>query len=230
MNKQDRLVALDFETTGFHWGRGDRIIEIGCVEMINGKVTNNYFHTYLNPVTITYLDKEQQEVHGLTIDFLKDKPIFKDVVDDFLKFIGDSPIVIHNSIFDTMFLHQELQRINYKNISNKIIDTVEMARIYLPESKASLNHVCKYFGISLWNREKHGALTDAKLLAQAYPLLVLKSKKQTNLKHIFKAKASFPDPILRYTPQLVILTENDIKKHNNFCDKHGFHDISHLVK
>ena len=162
-----REISLDTETTGLDPHSGHRIVEIGCVEMINHVRTQNHFHIYLNPQRD--MPKEAENVHGLSADFLSDKPLFKSIADAFLEFIGDDPLVIHNAAFDMKFINAELDWIGRPAIPmDRTIDTVVMARKKFPGSPANLDALCKRFGIDLSARAKHGALLDAELLADVY--------------------------------------------------------------
>ena len=162
-----RAIVLDTETTGLDPFSGHRIVEIGCVETIGHVPTGNHFHTYLNPERD--MPKEAENVHGLSAEFLKDKPLFKIVARAFLEFIGDSPLVIHNAAFDLKFLNAELDQIGMPQIDPaRAIDTVLIARKRFPGSPANLDALCKRFNIDLSARTKHGALLDAELLADVY--------------------------------------------------------------
>lgn len=162
-----REICLDTETTGFDPKNGHKIVEIGCVELFNKLPTGKTFHRYLNPQRD--VPQEVVNVHGLTAEFLKDKPLFKDVANDFLKFIRDDPLVIHNAAFDMRFLNAEFAWINYGVIPmTRAIDTLSMAKQKFPGSPASLDALCKRFDIDLSTRSLHGALLDSQLLASVY--------------------------------------------------------------
>ena len=162
-----RQIFLDTETTGLDPKSGHRIIEIACMEMINLVKTNNNFHCYVNPQRDVPI--EAFRIHNISTEFLQDKPLFKDIADDFLKFIGDSPIVIHNAAFDVKFLDFELERIGSRKISNnKIIDSLQIARAKFPGSPASLDALCRRFNIDNTKRTYHGALIDTDLLCDVY--------------------------------------------------------------
>jgi len=164
-----RQVFLDTETTGLNPGQGHRIIEIAAVEVVNRRVTNNHFHVYLNPDR--EIDAAAQEVHGITLEFLQDKPRFKDVVDEFLDFVADAELVIHNAPFDVSFLNSELGRIDRQNLektAGNIIDTLKMAKEMRPGQRNNLDALCRHFGIDNSKRTLHGALLDAELLADVY--------------------------------------------------------------
>jgi len=166
-----REVVLDTETTGLDPADGHRVIEIGCVELNDHFPTGKSFQAYLNPER--EVPAEAQRVHGITDAFLADKPLFSDVADAFLEFLGDAPLVIHNAGFDLKFLNAELARIKREALpAGRAIDTIEMAKIKLPGARYSLDELCKRFGIDLTVREKHGALLDAELTAQVYLELV----------------------------------------------------------
>jgi DNA polymerase-3 subunit epsilon len=162
-----REIVLDTETTGLDPASGHRIVEIGCVEVIGAIRTGNFFHTYLNPERD--MPDEAFRVHGLSSQFLKDKPVFAEKVDEFLEFLADSPLVIHNAGFDMRFINAELGNLGFKPISmERTLDTVILAKKKFPGSPASLDALCKRFEIDLSVRTKHGALLDAELLAEVY--------------------------------------------------------------
>jgi DNA polymerase III subunit epsilon len=162
-----REIILDTETTGLDPASGHRIVEIGCVEVVGGLRTGAVFHSYLNPQRD--VPQEATRVHGISTDFLKDKPLFAEKVDDFLEFIAHDPLVIHNAAFDMRFINAELTACGFSAIPmERAIDTVMMARKKFPGSPASLDALCKRFNIDLSSRTKHGALLDAELLAEVY--------------------------------------------------------------
>ena len=164
-----RQIFLDTETTGLYPDHGHRIIEIAAVEMINRRPTKNHFHVYLNPQR--EIDHAAQEVHGITLDFLQDKPLFDAVVSDFIAFIKEAEVIIHNAPFDVGFLNMELGRIGLQPITtmcDKITDTLKMAKDARPGQRNNLNALCNHFGIDNSRRTLHGALLDAELLAEVY--------------------------------------------------------------
>ncbi len=166
-----REVVLDTETTGLDPETGDRIVEIGAVELWNHLPTGKTFHIYLNPER--NMPEEAQAVHGLTEDFLKDKPLFSQIVDDFLAFIKNSKIVIHNASFDMKFLNAELVLANRSKLPGDIaIDTLGIARKKFPGSPASLDALCRRFNIDNSARTLHGALLDSEILAEVYLELI----------------------------------------------------------
>lgn len=166
-----REIVLDTETTGFDPLTGHRVVEIGCVELINHIATDSHFHRYLNPERD--MPAEAERVHGLSASFLSDKPLFASIVEEMLEFIGDSPIVAHNASFDLGFINAELKRIGRQGLpSERAIDTVMLARRKYPGAQASLDALCRRFAIDTSARDKHGALLDAQLLSKVYLELV----------------------------------------------------------
>ena len=166
-----REIVLDTETTGLNPRTGDRLVEIGCVELDNHVPTGNTYHQYVDPERD--MPDEAFAVHGLSEAFLAKHPIFSEVVDGFLEFIGDSDLVIHNASFDMGFINSELNRIGRPAVDfSRAIDTVQIARCKYPGAQASLDALCRRFEIDLSARTKHGALLDAELLADVYLELV----------------------------------------------------------
>ncbi|KPF73730.1 DNA polymerase III subunit epsilon [alpha proteobacterium AAP81b] len=162
-----REIVFDTETTGIFPGDGHRIVEIGAIEMIDRIVTGRSFHSYIDPCRP--MPKDAQAVHGLSSDFLTGQPIFEMVIDDFLAFIGEDPLVAHNAVFDMEFLNWELKRIKRPVIPHsRAIDTLELARKKHPGGKNTLDGLCARYNIDLSARTKHGALLDAELLARVY--------------------------------------------------------------
>jgi DNA polymerase-3 subunit epsilon len=162
-----REIVLDTETTGLDAGNGDRLIEIGCVEIVNRIPTGREFHRYLNPERD--LHRDAVDVHGLTSEFLQDKPLFKDVADEFLEFIGNAPLVAHNATFDLAFVNAELARLAKPPLRvDRLVDTLALARRRHPAGPNSLDALCKRYGIDNSQRTKHGALMDSLLLASVY--------------------------------------------------------------
>ena len=163
-----REIALDTETTGMDPDEGDRIVEIGCIEMINHLPTGKEYHVYLNPERD--VPAEAVAVHGLTEKFLKDKPVFSQEFTNFLDFIGsDSKLVIHNAAFDMKFLNAELRMVGHPGLKNdRVIDSLTVARKTFPGSPANLDALCRRFQIDLSERDLHGALLDAQLLGAVW--------------------------------------------------------------
>ena len=166
-----REIVLDTETTGLDPLRGDRLVEIGCVEMFNRMPTGQTYHVYINPERD--MPAEAFAVHGLSSAFLADKPLFSHVVDDFLEFIADAPLVIHNASFDISFINAELDRIKRPAIPrDRLVDTLLLARRKHPGVSNRLDDLCSRYSIDNSRRTKHGALLDAELLAEVYVDLV----------------------------------------------------------
>ena len=167
-----REIVFDTETTGLDPFQGDRIVEIGCVELINHVPTGNVYHQYINPERS--MSEEVVAVHGLTEEFLSDKPTFREIADDFLAFIGsDSTLIAHNAPFDMKFLNAELSWVGKDTLSfDRVIDTVVLAKKRFPGSRVNLNELCKKFHIDNSARTFHGALLDSELLAEVYLELI----------------------------------------------------------
>jgi len=162
-----REIVLDTETTGLDPLRGDRLVEIGCVEMLNRMPTGQVFHCHINPQRD--MPAEAFAVHGLSSEFLAGKPLFHEVVEDFLAFIGDAPLVIHNASFDISFINAELDRIKQSPIPrDRLVDTLLLARRKHPGVSNRLDDLCSRYAIDNSRRTKHGALLDAELLAEVY--------------------------------------------------------------
>jgi DNA polymerase-3 subunit epsilon len=162
-----REIVFDTETTGLSPVNGDRIVEIGCVEMFNRCETGRHFHSYFNPGRP--MPSEAEAVHGLSDRFLSDKPIFADVCEDLIAFIGESPMIAHNASFDFGFINHELTQCGRPGVCmTRMVDTLALARQKFPGAKHSLDALCTRFGVDRSQRIKHGALLDAQLLAQVY--------------------------------------------------------------
>ena len=164
-----RQIILDTETTGLHVKFGDRVIEIGCIELLSRNVTDRQFQSYLNPER--GIEEGAAKVHGLTGEFLADKPKFADIAKDFVDYIGGAELIIHNAAFDVEFLDQELSLAGMKKLSEYcagIVDTLAMARELHPGKRNGLDALCERYGVSNSHRKLHGALLDARLLAEVY--------------------------------------------------------------
>ena len=161
-----REIVLDTETTGLDPLAGHRVVEVGCIELVNTVATGRTFHAYFNPEML--MPTGAQDVYGLTDEFLADKPRFGEQVEGLLEFIGDAQLVIHNAQFDIGFLNAELERVGRPRLVNAYIDTVSVARRKFPGQRASLDALCERFGIDNSSRTKHGALLDSELLAEVY--------------------------------------------------------------
>jgi DNA polymerase-3 subunit epsilon len=166
-----REIVLDTETTGLDPAQGHRVVEIGCLELVGHIPTGRRYHTYLNPERV--MPSAAQDVHGLSDEFLAQHPTFAAVADAFMEFLGDSVLVIHNAAFDLVFLNAELTRLQRPSLDGRpIVDTVILARQKFPGLPASLDALCRRFGIDRSGRVKHGALVDAQLLASVYLELI----------------------------------------------------------
>jgi len=164
-----RQVILDTETTGLNPATGDRVIEIGCVELVNRRLTERTFHHYINPERD--IDAGAYAVHGLSRAFLSDKPVFAQIADDLIEFVADAELIIHNAPFDLGFLDSEfalLKRTSFRAHASNVIDTLVNARQMFPGKRNSLDALCERFSISNTHRTLHGALLDAQLLAEVY--------------------------------------------------------------
>lgn len=163
-----RQIILDTETTGLDPKSGHRVIEVAGVEMVNRRLTGNHFHRYLNPQR--EIDAGAQQVHGISLEFLQDKPLFGDVAEDFLAFLGEAELIIHNAPFDVGFLDHELQRLGMAGIKTRctVTDTLKMAKALHPGQRNNLDALCKRYQVDNAGRTLHGALLDAELLAEVY--------------------------------------------------------------
>jgi len=214
-----REIVLDTETTGLDPTDGHRIIEIGCVELYDHVPTGETFHRYLNPERD--IPMESQRVHGITEEFVADKPLFAHVVDEMLEFLGDAPLVIHNAGFDLKFLNAELQKVSRPLIQFvRAIDTIDIAKSKFPGARYSLDELCKRFSIDLTSRTKHGALLDASLLAQVY--LELIGGRQTKLMLapsdavIIAAEVTMQPARIRPIPLAPRITQAELEAHAKF--------------
>ncbi len=198
-----REIVLDTETTGLSPKNGDRIVEIGCIELVNHLSTGEYYHEYINPER--EMPQKAQEVHGLSDAFLSDKPIFSDISKAFNEFIGTSTLIIHNAEFDMSFLNWERKLLGLEPLQiESTIDTLQLAREKYPGAQASLDALCRRFHIDNSDRSFHGALKDAKLLAEVYLELIggrqqrmeLSAKTKTTINEInnkeFKQRSYMP--------------------------------------
>ena len=173
-----RELVLDTETTGLDHESGDRIVEVGVIELNNYIITGKYLHYYINPEKKS--DPKAEKIHGLTTEFLSDKPKFVDIAETLIDFIGDNKVIIHNAPFDLGFLNAEFSKCDMKELKEEqVIDTLIISRKKYPGQSVSLDALCRRFNIDLTTREKHGALLDARLLSQVY--LELMGGNQTSL-------------------------------------------------
>ena len=197
-----REIVLDTATTGLSPVTGDRIVEIGCVELVNHIPTGKHFHRYLNPER--EMPEDAYRVHGLSDEFLRDKPLFAEIAEEFLGFVGDATLIIHNAPFDMGFLNAELERVRFASLSNEVIDTVMLARQVHPGARVSLDALCKHYGIDNSRRTLHGALLDSEILAEVY--LELIGGRQVALALVAETRISTVDaiasmPVARQRPE-----------------------------
>lgn len=191
-----REIVLDTETTGLDPLRGDRLVEIGCVEIFNRMPTGQTFHVYINPERD--MPAEAFAVHGLSAEFLSTKPLFHEVVDAFLEFIGDAPLVIHNASFDISFINAELDRIKRAAIPReRLVDTLLLARRKHPGVSNRLDDLCSRYAIDNSHRTKHGALLDPELLAEVYVDLVGRGSRSCCWRRIPRTFGSMPRAMRR---------------------------------
>lgn len=173
-----REIVFDTETTGLDPGQGDRLVEIGCIELVNRFPTGRTFHCYFNPERD--MPEAAFKVHGLSVEFLKDKPLFEHKVEELIEFLGDAPLVAHNAMFDLTFLNAELERAKRAGVSReRLVDTLMLARRKHPGGSNRLDDLCQRYRVDNSRRTKHGALLDAELLAEVYVELI--GARQANL-------------------------------------------------
>jgi DNA polymerase-3 subunit epsilon len=222
-----REIVLDTETTGLDPNKGDRLVEIGCVEIVNRFLTGRVFHRYLNPERP--MSPDAFAVHGLSDAFLADKPKFREVADEFVQFIGDDPLVIHNASFDIGFLNHELKRLGKPTIaSSRVVDTLMLARRRHPGQQNSLDALCQRYGIDNSRRTKHGALLDSEILAEVYAELTGGRQSSLGLAPDLSAPVTGSDPVVReagiarqFTRHKSRITETERQQHQAFIAQMG---------
>lgn len=221
-----REIILDTETTGLDPKKGDRLIEIGCIELYNRIPTGREYHCFINPERDVPM--EAQNVHGLSTEFLKDKPVFAKVADQFLDFVGDDVLVIHNAAFDINFLNHELEQLKKRTFSfDRVVDTLALARRKHPAGPNTLDALCKRYGIDNSKRTKHGALIDCLLLAEVYvellgerqAALVLQS--QAAVARASAARQGHYTALKRPIPLEPRISQSDIAAHRVFIAEMG---------
>jgi DNA polymerase-3 subunit epsilon len=219
-----REIVLDTETTGLDPSQGHRLVEVGCVELLNRIPTGTTFHAYLNPERD--VPAEAFAIHGLATDFLKDKPRFVEIVDDFLAFIGDAPLVIHNAGFDHGFLCAELKRVERALIArDRLVDTLLLARRKHPAGPNRLDDLCARYSIDNSRRTKHGALLDAEILAEVYLELIGGRQAQLGLAESTERRTTGSDGIVvaRERPAALMprISDADRDAHRQFVASLG---------
>ncbi len=215
----ERLIVLDTETTGLDVEDGHRIIEIGCVEIIDRNITSNSFHQYINPQRL--VDEKAYEVHGISNEFLKDKPKFSDIIDNFIDYISESPLIIHNAAFDLGFLKAEyiLSNHKYSDIDNQreVIDTLKIARSKSPGKRNTLDALCSRYSVDNTDRSLHGALLDAKLLANVYLRM---TQGQTLIEGLSDINSTIDEnnkeDIKNRKPKIIYASDNEVEKHDSY--------------
>lgn len=228
-----REICFDTETTGLDPKSGDRITEIGCVEIVDRKITGNTFREIINPDRKNSLESIQ--ITGLTDEILKDKPFFSEIVDNFLEFIGDSQLVAHNAGFDIAFVNHELSLLGKEPLKNSVVDSLNLAKIKFPGKKNNLDVLCERFNIDNSRRDKHGALLDAELLAEVYLCLTQEEQSQ-----FFENKEEIQQIIdmetllqsINHNQKLPSrnfkITEDEEKEHSSFVEKNIKNSIWNL--
>jgi DNA polymerase III subunit epsilon len=211
-----RQIILDTETTGLEPRLGHRIIELAGVELINRRLTGNHFHRYLNPDR--EIDEGAMQVHGITSDFLQDKPRFGDVVAEFLDYIHGAELVIHNAPFDTGFLNAELEKLGLPPITQhcgRVVDTLAMAREMRPGQRNSLDALCKHYGVDNSSRTLHGALLDCELLGAVY-LAMTRGQESLMMVAVQSGSMQFDSGTRRHRPRPLAITvpEMDLAEHH----------------
>ena len=215
----ERLIVLDTETTGLDVDDGHKIIEIGCIEIIDRNITENSFHYYINPERL--VDEKAYEIHGISNKFLKDKPKFIDVIEEFIEYISDSALVIHNAPFDLGFLKSEYIRSGYQQEvlyrDREIIDTLKIARQKSPGKRNTLDALCSRYSVDNTDRSLHGALLDANLLASVYLRM---TQGQTLIKGlsevIVDTRQKNSDVIKNRKPKIIYANDYELDEHRNY--------------
>jgi DNA polymerase-3 subunit epsilon len=223
-----REIVLDTETTGLDPLTGDRVVEVGCIELFNRIPTGQTFHRYINPERD--MPASAFEVHGLSAEFLKDKPPFAEIAEDFLAFVGDAALVIHNAAFDVAFLNSELERVGRPLIlRERLVDTLLLARRRHPGGSNRLDDLCARYGIDNSRRTKHGALLDAEILSEVYIELIGARQAALGLEIIAADKGSEREGVaivqVRPVPLVPRLTADDLAAHRAFVATLGANAI-----
>ena len=217
-----REIILDTETTGLDPKDGHKVIEIGGVEMINKVLTGNKFHYYVNPERD--VPQDAYRIHGISSEFLQDKPLFKDIAHEFINFINNAKLVIHNAQFDIKFLNYELTLLNLPSIDlAEVIDTLIIAKRAFPGARVNLDALCKRFKVDNTNRQFHGALKDAYLLSEVYVELSGGRQVSFSLREIEDNIIMKEEQAIKYTGKgnriIITPTDNELKEHNAFVSK-----------
>ena len=211
-------VVLDTETTGLLVKDGHRIVEIGCIELENLIPTKNKFHCYLNPER--QVSEKAFKVHGYNDDFLSQQRKFVEIGNEFLEFIKDKRLIIHNAEFDLGHLNNELELLGKKKINNEIVDTLTLARDKFPGSPSSLDALCKRFRIDNSKRNKHTALIDCDLLAKVYINLIDQKEPKLDLQNSDNIKEETNNSNVAYFKKVVLPSKDEIKRHKEYLNQH----------
>ena len=213
-----RYIVLDTETTGLDPDDGHKIIEIGCIEILNRNITNNSFHKYINPNR--EIDVEASKIHGLTNSFLKDKPVFEEIYPELREYISNSPIIIHNAPFDIGFLKKEHSTTTVSDdfLDNEIIDSLKLARKISPGKKNTLDALCERYSIDNSDRTLHGALLDAKLLAFVYLKMTIGQNNFSDLTSEHNVNG-FTKTVINDDFKIIEPSDEDKKLHLNYFNE-----------
>ena len=211
-------IVLDTETTGLSVKEGHRIVEIGCIELENLIPTKNKFHCYLNPER--EVSEKAFKVHGYSDDFLSHQKKFIEIGEEFLEFIKDKRLIIHNAEFDLGHLNNELNLLGKKKINNEIVDTLELARDKFPGSPSSLDALCKRFRIDNSKRTKHTALIDCDLLAKVYINLIDQKEPKLDFQNSDNVKEETNNSNITYFKKVVLPSKDEIKRHKEYLKQH----------
>ena len=207
-------IVLDTETTGISIKEGHRIVEIGCIELENLIPTKKQFHCYLNPER--KVSEKAFEVHGYTDEFLSDKKKFNEILDEFLNFISEKRLIIHNAEFDISHLNNELSLLGKKKLSNEIVDTLVLAREKYPGSSSSLDALCKRYNIDNSKRTHHTALIDCELLSKVYINLIDQKEPTLNFNNLDDRLIEKNNTNTSYFKKIIVPTSDEIKKHQEY--------------
>ena len=207
-------IVLDTETTGISVREGHRIVEIGCIELNDQIPTKNKFHCYLNPER--KVSEKALEIHGYTDDFLSDKKKFSEICDEFLFFIRDKRLIIHNAEFDLAHINNELSLLGKENIKNEVVDTLILARDKFPGSAVNLDALCKRFRVDNSKRVNHTALIDCQLLSKVYINLIDQKEPKLNFQNNVKANVSEESNTMAYFKEIVKPNPTELENHKNY--------------
>ena len=217
-----RLIVLDTETTGLDFNDGHKIIEIGCVEIINRKITNNIYHQYIRPNKM--IDDKAREIHGITNEFLEDKPLFSEIINQFIQYLSDSDLIMHNAPFDVGFLKKELENAKHDpdliDGRRNVYDTLKIARNINPGKRNTLDALCDRYSIDREARDRHGALLDASLLANVYLKMTMGQTNISGLSETSKELQRSETQLIDNRKQRVISADKEeVADHQNYFNK-----------